>query len=138
MAERNQSRRAEILEELTERFRQHEMLTRQDVVSEYYSPQNEYEEYLANKQVKDIFNSIRSSFKSENIPFGNVDDVGHYCIPHERSHFEKMGIRRYKMVKGLIRGQEITMNEGVRQGMLQASSRTEAILVPAVMNRKTK
>lgn len=138
MSERNQSRRAQILEELIERFRQFEMLTREDVVGEYYSPQNEYEEYLAHKQVKDIINSIRATLKAENTPFGNVDDAGHYAIPHERSHFEKMGIRRYKMVKGLIRGQEVAMNEGVRQGLLQASSRTESILVPAGMDRKTK
>lgn len=138
MSERNQSKRSQIMEELIGRFRQYEMLTREEVVKEYYEPQNEFEDYLAHKQVKDIFTNIRKTFKDDNIPFGSVTDTGHYAIPHEKSHFEKMGVRRYKMVKGLIRGQEVTMNEGVRRGLLQASSRTESILVPAGMDRKTK
>ncbi len=125
-----------IKQELQGRFLKQERLTNDDIVKEYFEPTSVYTALVAKAKVKGIIGSIKKEYAKDLIPFGAVSEFGEFGVPNTKEEYEFMGIRRYKLVKGIIKGSKIIIRAGAKAGLITAGSKSEVIPVPAIEEGK--
>lgn len=124
--------------ELENKFHQQERITLDEAVTEYYEPKGAYHFLLCRKTVRGILNSIKKDFLKQGIPFGAVNENNEWGMPLMGEEFKYMGIKAYKLVKGIIFNQKILITAGVRSGQITAESKSETIEVPQLEAKNGK
>ncbi len=124
--------------ELKVKFQEQERMTLQEATEEYYEPKSPYSFIIARTKMSAIFRALKRVFGKDRIPFGCVNEHKEWGIPTSKEEYEFMGIRRYTLVKGIIKGSQMIISSGVRAGLIKGKSKSETIMIPVLEKNDKK
>jgi hypothetical protein len=129
---RKNSKELKLKMDLVKRFETGEKITLREAVEDYLHPATLYRYLISEKLMKSLFHSIKADYMKEGQPFGALSENNEHGIPNTKAEYEFMGIGRYKLVKGVIRGSGIIVGSGVRLGLIRGETRRENIALPTL------
>jgi hypothetical protein len=124
------TRRNQIRVNLVDRFKEGERFTLKDVVNEFFQVNNEYEALLVKSMSARIIGLVKKDLQKEGFIFGTLDESGTYGIPDNELEFRYMGLRKYRIAKGIIQSTGTLMRQGISQGLIKASEEQVTLLKP--------
>jgi hypothetical protein len=124
----------EMVEDLRNRFLDGEKLTVEDIIKDYFTPNDTLKYLLAKKQVRGWINSIKKYFKvTEGLWFGSLDPNGNYGLITTMEEAAFAMVRYYKFVKGNLTNANILANDAERKGILPDGIVRERILLANII-----